>query len=133
MSTFASDARRTLKGIFDEKIPAVDGCTEKGDVNAEEKHIVSPALIACFKWPIYTAPLKDPFAEPREAAHRQFYIDWVDTFVNKQDNFLKRLMAPLEIWYVRFPPGKKRGRSSRAGNAPKANHWPCRSAQLERS
>ena len=68
MSTFASDASRTLnlslKGIFDEKIPAVDGCTEKGDVNAEEKHIVSPELIAYLKWLIYTAPFKDPFAEP---------------------------------------------------------------------
>ena len=50
MSTFASYASRTLKGILDEKIPAVDGCTEKGDFNAEEKHIVSPELIAYLKW-----------------------------------------------------------------------------------
>ena len=64
MSTFAPDSHRSLTDIFDEKIPAVDGCTEEGDVNAEEKQFVSPALIACFKWPIYTAPLKDPFAEP---------------------------------------------------------------------
>ena len=72
MSTFASDARRTLKGIFDEKIPAVDGCTEKGDVNAEEKHIVSPELIAYVKWLIYTAPFKDPFAEPRGGCGRSY-------------------------------------------------------------
>ena len=100
-------------------------------MKAEEKNIVSPELLAYFKWLIYTAHFKDLFAVPRGAMQRKFYIDWVDTMDSKEDSFRKKLMAQLEIWYVRFPPGKKRGRSSRAGNAPKANRWPCRSAQLE--
>ena len=68
ISTFAPDASCSPKDIFDEKIPAVNGCTdtatEEGDVNAAEKHIVNPELIAYLKWLIYTAPFKDPFAEP---------------------------------------------------------------------
>ena len=50
MSTFAPDASRSVKDIYDEKIPAVDGCSEDGDVNAEETHIVSPKVITYLKW-----------------------------------------------------------------------------------
>ena len=55
----------------------------------------------------------------------------VDTIASKDDSYRKKLMAQLEIWYARFPPGKKRGRSSRASNlnVPRANRR--RSATLE--
>ena len=53
--------------------------------------------------------------------HRQLYIDWVDTIVSKEDSYRKKLMAQLEIWYARLPPGKKRGCSSCADNVPRAN------------
>ena len=46
MSTFAPYTNRSLADIFDEKIPAVDGCTYEDDVNAKEKCIVSPELVA---------------------------------------------------------------------------------------
>ena len=51
--------------------------------------------------------------------------------LHKQNSYSKKLMAQLEIRYARFPPGnlKKRGRSSRADNFPRANHW--RRALLE--
>ena len=50
MSTFAPDSNRSLTDIFDEKIPAVDGCIDEDDVNAKEKCILSPKLNACLKW-----------------------------------------------------------------------------------
>ena len=53
--------------------------------------------------------------------HRQF--DWVDTIASKEDSYSKKLMAQLEILYARFPPGKKRGRSSYTENGPRANRW----------
>ena len=63
MSSFSPDSssRCSLKDIFEEMISAVDSCTEggdEGDVNAKEKHMVSPELIAYLKWRIsviYTA------------------------------------------------------------------------------
>ena len=61
--------------------------------------------------------------------HRQFFVDWMDTIASKEDSYCKKLMAQLEIWYDRFPSGKKRGSSSRADNAPRANYRRC--AQLE--
>ena len=102
---------------FQRKISAIDGCTDEDDVNAEEKCIVSPKLIAYLKWLIYTAAFKVPFAEQQGAIHRQFYLDSVDTFASKEDSFLQRLKEQLEIWYAMFPAGKKRGSSSRAATA----------------
>ena len=32
-------------------------------------------------------------------------------FAGKEDIFSKKLLEALEIWYARFPPSKKRGRS----------------------
>ena len=98
-------------------------------MNAKEKRIVSPELIAYLKWLIYTAAFKDPFVEPRGAIHRQFYLDWVDFFASKEDSFRQRLKEHLEIWYAKFPAGKKHGRSSRADNIPRANRR--RSASLD--
>ena len=122
MSTFAPDSNCNLTDIFDERIPKVDSrCTNEDDVNAKEKCIVSPELIAYLKWLIYTAAFKDPFAEQQGAIHRQFYLDWVDTFASKEDSFRQRLKEQLEIWYAKFPAGKKCGRSSCADNIPRAN------------
>ena len=52
----------SLSDIFNNMIPAVHGNSE-ADVNAQEKHIVSPGLIGHLKcqWLIYTAAFKDPF------------------------------------------------------------------------
>ena len=67
--------------------------------------------------------------EQRAAKHRQFYLDWVDTFASKEDSFRQRLKEQLEIWYAKFPAGTKRGHSSRADNIPRANSR--RSAPLD--
>ena len=67
--------------------------------------------------------------------HTQFYVDWVDTIASKEDSYRKKQMEQLEIWYARFPPGKKpvctsareeclhvrNGDYSRADNVPRAN------------
>ena len=45
MSTFAPYIGHSLRDIFNNKIPAVAN-TDKGDVKAMEKHLVSPGLIA---------------------------------------------------------------------------------------
>ena len=35
--------------------------------------------------------------------HRQFYVNWVDTIVIKEDSYRKKLMAQLEILYQAAP------------------------------
>ena len=62
--------------------------------------------------------------------HRQFYIDCVDTIASKEDSVSKKQIVQPEIWYARFPPGKKCGRSSRAVDVPRTNRR-RRSAPLE--
>ncbi len=62
--------------------------------------------MAYLKWPIYIAPFKDPFAQPRGAHHTQFYFDWICTFAAKEDVFCQRLHEALDIWYGRFPATK---------------------------
>ena len=130
MFFFAPDACSIHSDIFNNMIPAVHGNSE-ADVNAQEKHIVSPGLIGHLKcqWLIYTAAFKDPFAELQGAIHTQFYISWVDTFSSKEEIFSQRLMEQLDIWYTRFPPGRKRGSTSRADNISTVDRR--RSAQLE--
>jgi len=119
MSYLAPSAGRGIKDIFDEKIPAISG-VDADDANATEKHLVSPELMAYLKWLIYTAPFKDPFAQPRGAHHTEFYLDWVSTFEVKEDVFRRRLYEALDIWYSRFPATKKRGRSSLGDKFPRA-------------
>ena len=73
---------------------------------------------------------KDPFAELQGAMHQRFCLHWVDTFASKEDSFCQGLKEHLEIWYAKFPAGKKRVRSTRADNIiPGANSR--KSAQLE--
>ena len=81
--------------------------------NAQAKRLVIPEHMAYLKWLIYTAAFKVPNAAPQGGQlHTQLYINWVDTFSCKEDTFRrKRLMEQLEIWYARFPPSKKRGRT----------------------
>jgi hypothetical protein len=120
MSNFAPTGGRSLHDIFDQKIPAVEGA-EEDDVNIKEKNLVSPELIAYLKWLIYTAPFKDPFAEPRGSLHIQFYVNWVRTYATQEDQSRKRLFEALEIWYDKFPITKKRGRQSLVDKLPKAS------------
>ena len=103
MSTFASDICRTLTDIFNDVIPAID-CADQADVNTEEKHIVSPNLIAYLKWLIYTVAFKDPFAEPLGAIHTQFYLSWVDTLAGKEEiNILQVADGAAEYLVYQFP------------------------------
>jgi hypothetical protein len=119
MSYLAPSQGRSLKDIFDDKIPAISG-VDADDANATEKHLVSPELMAYLKWLIYTAPFKDPFAQPRGNQHTQFYFDWVATFADKEKVFRQRLHEALDIWYGRFPATKKRSRSSLGDKFPRA-------------
>ena len=48
MSTFAPYIGHSLRDIFNNKIPAVAN-TDEGDMQAREKHLVSPELIAYLK------------------------------------------------------------------------------------
>ena len=119
MSYLAPSAGLSIKDIFDEKIPAISG-VDAGDANATEKHLVSPELMAYLKWLIYTAPFKDPFAQPRGADHTRFYSDWNYTFGAREAVFRQRLYEALVIWYGRFPATKKRARSSLGDKLPRA-------------
>ena len=112
MGIFAPEASgSSLKDVFDMKMPAFACNDDDASVISEERYLVSPKFIAYLKWLIYTAAFKKPLGDPRGAEHVQFYHDWTRTFAGKEDIFRKKLLEALEIWYARFPPSKKRGRS----------------------
>ena len=92
---------RTLKDIFQEKIPGTD------------KFLVSAELIAYLKWLIYVAAFK----ERSGLNHEEFYAKEV-AFLNHPNNKQCRglLFKALEAWYAEFKPTKKRARKS-AGKA----------------
>ena len=92
---------RTLKEIFQEKIPGTD------------KFLVSAELIAYLKWLIYVAAFK----ERSGLNHEEFYAKEV-AFLNHPNNKSWRghLFKALEAWYTEFKPTKKRARKS-AGKA----------------
>ena len=120
MSYLAPSAGSSIKDISEEKIPAISR-VDADDANATEKHLVRPELMAYLKWLIYTAPFKDPFAQPRGARHTEFYVDWVSTFAAKEEGFRKRMHEALAIWYEQFPPSKKRGRASLGDKRPRVS------------
>lgn len=103
---------RSVEDVFNMKMPAF--ADEDDDASAAfsgERHLVSPEIIAYLKWLIYTAAFKEPFGDKRGAEHVKFYLDWKRTISAKEDVFRKKLLEELKIWYARFPPSKKRGRS----------------------
>jgi len=88
---------RTLKEIFQEKIPGTD------------KFLVSAELIAYLKWLIYVAAFKDRSG----LNHEEFYGKEV-LFLNHPNNKQWRghLFKALEAWYAEFKATKKRARRS---------------------
>jgi hypothetical protein len=84
---------RTLKEIFQEKIPGTD------------KFLVSADLIAYLKWLIYVAAIKDRTG----LNHEEFYGKEV-AFLNHPNNKQWRghLFKALGSWYTEFKPTKKR-------------------------
>ena len=109
MGIFAPEAcGRSPKEIFDRKRSAFADDDDACVISVVEPLLVSPKLMAYFKWLIYTAAFKEPLADARGAKHVQFHFEW--TFACKEDVVSKKLFD-LEIWYDRFQPSKKRSRS----------------------
>ena len=75
MGIFAPDGcgpcGRNLKDIFDMKMPAFADDADAGAISVEERHLVSPVLMAYsdLKWLIYTAAFKEPLADARGATY----------------------------------------------------------------
>ena len=47
------------KDVFDTEMPAFAGDHDDASVISEERHLVSPEIIAYLKWLIYTAAFKE--------------------------------------------------------------------------
>ena len=66
------ESSSSLKDVFDTKMPAFPGDDDDASVISEEQHLISPEIIACLKWLIFTAAFKESLGDPREAKHVQF-------------------------------------------------------------
>ena len=88
---------RTIKQIFQDKVPGT-----------EDRHLISPELIAYLKWLIYVAPYEDRSA----VDHVQFYQKQVAYKPNpayyKIWRSLLQLFKELDGWYKEHLPSKKR-------------------------
>ncbi len=89
---------RTLKEIFKEKIYGTD------------KHVISEELVAYLMWLIYIAAFKDRSNVP----HEVFYNTKVAYLRSAALRWRTDLYIKLAAWYEKYPPSKKRSRSSGA-------------------
>jgi len=88
---------RSLKDIFKEKV-----------AGTPERHLISEELIAYLHWIIYVAAFKNRAG----LFHEVFYNTKVAYLRSAGSRWRSELYIQLDAWYQRYPPGKKRSRSS---------------------